>query len=195
MAQTTTLAARRTTVAVIGDGAITAEDGKWAMAYRLGGLVMEHGWTLVTGGRGGVMEAVCCGAREAQGYRPGHIIGVLPGISSDEANPYVDVVMPTGLGHARNAIVAQADAIVAIGGGAGTLTEMAMAWIHDRLLIALRVEGWSGQLAGTRIDERPRFGGAIAEDRVFGVHTPEEAVASLVAWLPRYIKARQTGSR
>ncbi len=73
----------------------------------------------------------------------------------------------------------------AIGGGAGTLTELAFAWIHRRLVIAFRVPGWSGRLAGTRIDDRVRFR-SIPDDQVFGVDTPEEALAVLSARLPSY---------
>lgn len=95
--------------------------------------------------------------------------------------------IPTGLDHGRNLVVAQSDAIIAIGGGAGTLSEMALAWIHRRLIIALRCGGWSERLANQRIDERIRYK-ELTEDRVFAADSAEEALRLLVDWLPRYTK-------
>jgi uncharacterized protein (TIGR00725 family) len=79
---------------------------------------------LVTGGLGGVMEAACKGARGAGGTT----VGILPGTDRSAANPFVDVAIPTGLGEARNALVVRAaDALIAIGGAYGTLSEIAFA--------------------------------------------------------------------
>jgi uncharacterized protein (TIGR00725 family) len=79
---------------------------------------------LVCGGLGGVMEAACRGAREAGGTT----VGLLPGTDRTEANEFVDVVIPTGLGEGRNALVVRAaDALIAVGGGYGTLSEIALA--------------------------------------------------------------------
>jgi uncharacterized protein (TIGR00725 family) len=83
-----------------------------------------RGAVLVCGGLGGVMEAACRGAKEAGGTT----VGILPGTDRAAANPYVDVAIPSGLGEARNALVARtADALVAVGGGYGTLSEIALA--------------------------------------------------------------------
>jgi uncharacterized protein (TIGR00725 family) len=180
---------RRATIAVIGDGDAALGSAAWSRAESLGQLLVDADFRVVTGGLGGVMEATCRGARSSKAYRPGDIIGVLPGHDAVDANAYVDVVIPTGLGHGRNLIVAQAEAVVAIGGGAGTLSELAMAWIFGRLIVAYRVDGWSGRLAGTRIDQRVRFAG-IADDQLFGVDTAEEVVALLRARLPAYLAAR-----
>jgi hypothetical protein len=79
--------------------------------------------------------------------------------------------------------------VIAIGGGAGTLSELALAWIHRRLLIAYRVEGWSGRLAGTRVDGWVRFP-SIPDDQVFGVESAEEAVDVLLRRLPEFVRAR-----
>jgi uncharacterized protein (TIGR00725 family) len=79
---------------------------------------------LVCGGLGGVMEAACRGAKEAGATT----IGILPGTDRADANPFVDVAVPTGLGEARNALVVRAaDALIAVGGGYGTLSEIAFA--------------------------------------------------------------------
>src|SRR5688500_12544065 len=114
---------RRRVIAVIGNGRATPECA--ALAEELGKLIVERGFRLVTGGLGGVMEAASRGARRANGYREGDIVGILPSGDASTANPYVDVVVPTNMGYARNVlIVTMADAVVAVGGGAGTLTEI-----------------------------------------------------------------------
>jgi uncharacterized protein (TIGR00725 family) len=84
----------------------------------------ERGTVLVCGGLGGVMEAACRGAKEAGGTT----VGILPGLDPADANPYVDVALATGLGEGRNLLVVRAaDALIAIGGGHGTLSEIALA--------------------------------------------------------------------
>jgi uncharacterized protein (TIGR00725 family) len=119
------------------------------------------------------------------------VIGLLPGTDSDGANSFVDVAIPTGLGHGRNIIVAQADAVVAVGGGAGTMAEIAFAWMHKRLILAFRVDGWSGRVADTRIDERVRYQG-MADDRVFGVSHAHEAVSIIKGRLSAYKQSPST---
>jgi uncharacterized protein (TIGR00725 family) len=89
---------------------------------------------LVCGGRGGAMEAACRGAKEADGLT----VGILPGSDRSEANPFVDVVVPTGLGEARNAlVVGAADVVIAIGGGYGTLSEIALALKAGKRVVGL----------------------------------------------------------
>jgi hypothetical protein len=180
-------------VAVIGDARLEAGDPREALAERVGQLVVDEGWRLLTGGLGGAMEAACRGARRSAAHRPGDIIGLLPGTDPDEANSFVDVAIATGLDHGRNIIVAQADAVIAIGGGAGTMAELAFAWMMKRLIVALRVPGWSGKVADTRLDERVRYP-EIPEDRVFGANTADEAVATLRKRLECY-RARHRGIR
>jgi len=93
-------------------------------AERLGYLLAEAGYTVICGGYGGTMEAACRGAKAAGGLT----IGVLPGTDADEANPYIDIPIVTGMGEARNVIlVRSAAAIVAVGGSYGTLSEIAHA--------------------------------------------------------------------
>jgi uncharacterized protein (TIGR00725 family) len=176
---------RKLIIAVIGDASIDPDSPRDRFAEELGKRIIDQGWQLQTGGLGGVMEAASRGGRASPSWSSGSIIGILPGCDPARANPYVDVALPTGLGHGRNLLVAQADAVVAVGGGAGTLSEMAMAWMLHRLILARRGEGWAGRLADQRIDERVRFPG-IPDDRVFGVDTAEEAIAILVQRLPAY---------
>jgi uncharacterized protein (TIGR00725 family) len=181
--------APRSLVAVIGDGTILEGSRPWQLAEDLGERLVDAGHRVLTGGLGGVMEAASRGAQRSASHEPGDVIALLPGDDPTIANAYVDVALATSLGHLRNALIAQADAVIAIGGGAGTLSELALAWIHRRLLIAYRVEGWSGRLAGTRVDGWVRFP-SIPDDQVFGVESAEEAVEVLRRRLPEYVRAR-----
>jgi uncharacterized protein (TIGR00725 family) len=90
-------------------------------AYQVGFELAKRGAIVLCGGMGGVMEAVCRGAKEAGGTT----VGIMPGNTTEDANAYVDIAIPTGLGYARNAIVARAGgAIIAIDGAYGTLSEI-----------------------------------------------------------------------
>ena len=113
----------RAWIAVVGPGtAATPTD--LAVAEEVGAAIAAAGCGLVCGGLGGVMEAACRGARS----RGGLTLGLLPGLDRDDANGWVVVAVPTGLGEARNALVVRAaDAVVAVGGGWGTLSEIALA--------------------------------------------------------------------
>lgn len=179
--------ARRLRVAVIGDGGIGPSHTKYELARELGALLIESGFAVVTGGLGGVMEAASRGARESSSWTPGSVVAILPGCDPADANAFADVVLPTGLDHVRNVLVAQADAVVAVGGGAGTLAEMAFGWIYQRPIVALRVEGWSGRLADQRLDERVRYPD-IPEDRVYGADNAAQAVAIVRSVVRRYTR-------
>lgn len=107
-------------IAVIGASDCSPEE--YETARTLGRLIAEMGATLICGGMGGVMEAACRGARESGGQT----VGIVP--DTGNGNPYLNVVIRTGLGHARNALVVQsADAVIAVGGSHGTLSEIALA--------------------------------------------------------------------
>lgn len=109
-------------VAVIGGA--DADAAALAAAEEVGRALAERGAVVVCGGLGGVMEAACRGAREGGGLT----VGILPGSDREEANRWVDVALPTGLGDARNALVVRAaDAVVAVAGEYGTLSELAFA--------------------------------------------------------------------
>lgn len=179
------MSGKRPAVAVIGDGAARPGSPAWELALALGERLVDAGFRVLTGGLGGVMEAASRGARRSAAYRPGDTVALLPGHDAEEANEFVDVAVPTGLGYLRNALVAHADAVMAVGGGAGTLSEMALAWLHRRLIVGMRAGGWSERLAGTRVDDRPRFAD-IPDDQVFAASTAEDAVAVLRARLPAY---------
>jgi hypothetical protein len=112
----------RTQIAVIGAG--KPDPALARVAEEVGRLLAERGAVLVCGGLGGVMEAAARGAREAGGTT----IGILPGESRGEANPWIEHAVVTGVGQARNlAVAASGDAVIAVGGEWGTASEIAFA--------------------------------------------------------------------
>ncbi|PWB72585.1 TIGR00725 family protein [candidate division GN15 bacterium] len=126
---------RKPVIAVIGAGKCSKKMRD--AAAEVGRYVAEHGGLIVCGGLGGVMEGAARGAREAGGT----VIGIIPGDSAAEANEFVDLVIPTGMGEARNILVIRtADAVVAFPGKYGTLTEMAFARLFDKPLVS--VQAW-----------------------------------------------------
>ena len=145
---------RRRVVAVIG--AAEPSPHLEATAERLGCALVDAGFRIATGGRGGIMAAASRGGRASDQWVEGSVVAVLPGTDASIATPCADIVIPTGMGHARNVIlVAMADVVVAVGGGAGTLSELAMAWQHEKPIVCLdQGEGWSSRLAGERLDAR-----------------------------------------
>jgi uncharacterized protein (TIGR00725 family) len=123
---------KRTRIAVIGG----SRPGRQALeaAFEVGRLIARAGAVVVCGGLGGVMEAASRGAREEGGL----VVGILPGAAPVDANPWVDVPIATGLGYTRNALVVMnADAVVAIDGEYGTLSEIAYGKIHGKKVVGL----------------------------------------------------------
>ena len=107
------------------------------MARDVGFEIGKKGWTLICGGLGGVMEGAAKGCTEAGGMT----IGLLPGLNRDTANPYIRIPIPTGLGDGRNLLVVRAsDILVAISGGHGTLSEIALALKAEKPVVGL--ETW-----------------------------------------------------
>jgi len=144
-------------VAVVGPG--EASPDELHAAEEIGAGLAAAGAVVVTGGLGGVMEAACRGARS----RRGRTVGILPGEDRDAANGWVDVAIATGLGELRNGLVVRAaDALVAVGGGHGTLSEVAFALKLGRPVVGL---------------------GTWEVHGVDHVSTPEEALARIAALL------------
>lgn len=149
-------------VSVIGAG--DADSDAVTAAEAVGAELAAHGAVVVCGGRGGVMEAACRGAQAAGGTT----VGLLPDDDRRHANPYLTVSVPTGMGELRNGLVARAgDAVIAVGGEFGTLSEIGFALQLGRPVIGLRT--W--QLA--------RRGSAV--DAVQEANDPGEAVARALA--------------
>lgn len=152
-------AERAAAIALVGPGQCDAEVA--LAAAEVGRHVALAGAVLVCGGLGGAMAAACRGAREEGGTT----LGLLPGETRRDANPWVSVAVPTGLGELRNALVVRAaDAVVAVGGGYGTLSEIALALKLGRPVVGL----------GTWSLGRP---GGGPDPGVREQSTPERAVA------------------
>jgi uncharacterized protein (TIGR00725 family) len=133
---------RRRQVAVIGGAKCESGSEAAMLAEEAGKRLAEAGVTLVCGGLTGVMEAACRGVAEGGGVA----IGLVPGNSVSEANPYCTHVVATGIGHARNlAVVSSGEAVIAIGGEWGTLSEIGFARALGRPVIALRSWSMSGR--------------------------------------------------
>jgi uncharacterized protein (TIGR00725 family) len=144
-------------IGVMGPGSCDAE--LWDRAHETGRRIASAGAILVCGGRGGVMEAAAAGARQAGGVT----VGILPGEDASDANPYIDIPIVTGMGNARNAInVLTSQAIIAIGGAYGTLSEIALALKCGIPVVLL--SSWKLEPSEGKLPEIPE------------ASTPEEAV-------------------
>jgi len=132
-------------IAVIGDSSCSPEEAE--LAETIGELLAQHGATVICGGLGGVMEAVCRGVKSKGGLT----VGILPGQDSSMANPWLDIPVVTGIGEARNvAVVKSAQAVIAIGGSYGTLSEIAYALKSNIPVIGLNT--WSLSRNGRKDD-------------------------------------------
>ncbi|MCS7233676.1 MAG: TIGR00725 family protein [Synergistetes bacterium] len=145
-------------VGVIGGGYNLSQDVEDS-AIKMGRLIAREGWVTLCGGRGGIMEAVAKGVYQEGGV----VIGILPGSSRDEGNPYLTYAIPTALGHFRNFIIAQAsDILVAFEGEYGTLSEIA---------IGLRLEKPVVSLAGWELKRR-----GFEAKGIYEASSPEDAI-------------------
>jgi uncharacterized protein (TIGR00725 family) len=119
-------------IAVIGGERADGEASR--LAFEVGRELGARGHVLICGGRGGVMREACRGAKQSGGLT----VGILPGDDLGDVNEYVDVPLPTGMGFTRNALVARAgEAVIAIDGNYGTLSEIAFALIAERPVVGL----------------------------------------------------------
>ncbi|CAA6821779.1 MAG: Unknown protein [uncultured Aureispira sp.] len=143
-------------VSVIGPNKSACTDEIYSLGIQLGQALAQRDLTIITGGMEGFMEAVFKGAHRYENYRKGSTIGILPFLEKERANPYCDVIIPSGIGFARNQLVVSAgDLLIAVGGGAGTLSEIAFAWQFNKRVICYKgLGGWSEKLAGLDLDNR-----------------------------------------
>ncbi|MFA7578221.1 MAG: TIGR00725 family protein [Candidatus Muiribacteriota bacterium] len=119
-------------VSVIGGASFDKKNE--IIAYQLGQLIAQKGYVLVCGGLCGVMEAAAKGAKSENGIT----VGILPDYDKKSANPYIDIVIPTGLNHSRNiAVASSGDVIIAVGGEYGTLSEICFALKLDIPVITI----------------------------------------------------------
>lgn len=142
------------------------------VAFEVGRQIIISGFSLICGGLYGVMEAACRGAFKEAGKDSGRIIGILPGTSKADANQYVDIVIPTGIGYARNMIIACAsDAVIAVAGGSGTLSELSMAWQYGKPIVVIKgLDSITETMVGKKLDDR-------RSDLIIGAESPQEAIS------------------
>lgn len=169
---------RRPIIAVVGASAVTEDIAD--IARDVGESIARAGWNLLCGGGQGVMSAACRGFAAAKRHASQVTVGILPTDNADFANDYIDVAIPTGMGWARNAVVARAgDAVVAVSGGSGTLSEIAYAWQMQKTIVVMRSSGgWAAKLADRCLDER-------RSEPVLGADTGSQAVELLKKTLTR----------
>jgi len=163
-------------ISVFGPGHPSRKE--YNQAAEVGRLLAQRGCTVVCGGLFGVMEAVCMGAKEAGGST----VGILRTYNRYDANPYVDYVLPSGLGDARNVVVATAgEAAIAVAGRLGTLSEIAIALKHGVPVVGLGT--W-------KLDRNALF------DRLLpAARTPEEAVDMALELADQRAEERAAGVR
>jgi hypothetical protein len=154
---------RKVQITLIGDSEEIEENNR--IAYEIGCYIAAKGWVLITGGREGVMTAASKGAMKNGGLS----VSLLPGGNINEGNPFSSVTIATGIGYARNSMnVLSADIVVVVGGGSGTLSEIAYAWAYNKPIIACEfAEGWSRRIANQSIDNR-------RNDVVIGVRSMDD---------------------
>lgn len=149
-------------IAVIGDSSCPPEETK--LAETVGEILAQRGAIVICGGLGGVMEAACRGARSKNGMA----VGILPGENSSAANPWVSISVVTGIGYARNmAVVKSAQAVIAIGGSYGTLSEIAYALKSNIPVIGLNT--WALSQNGQQ------------KDPIIRVNSAQEAVSTAIS--------------
>ena len=160
-------------IGIIGDSKIRNKK-QYEICYEIGKEVAQADAILICGGRGGVMTAACKGVYDVGGIS----VGILPGDERDpEVNEYITIKIPTFLQWARNVLVPLAsDGVIACGGGAGTLSELAFTWIREKPLVCISsIPGWSQEI-GDRgfIDHRSSKG------RIITAKTGSEAVLKIL---------------
>jgi uncharacterized protein (TIGR00725 family) len=172
-----TKTSRRPILGVIGNaGTLPLQVAE--TAKNLGCLAIDAGFRLVTGGLDGIMEAVSEGAHDSAHYQEGMVLGIIPSYAASQANRWVDIVIPTGMQMGRNIlVVASADVVIAIGGGSGTLSEIALAWQLGKPIIGLSdIDGWGEKLSEQVLDERHN-------QPIISAKTPSEAIQAALKLL------------
>ena len=154
-------------VLVIGSDGDHCPQSTYDAAKEVGAQIAARNAITVTGGLGGVMEAACRGAKE----KGGMVVGIIPNEDMSYANPYCDIVIPTGIGFARNFITAySADVAIVVGGGAGTYIEACVAYQKGKPIVALTgTGGTADKIADTFLDDRKTV-------KVISASSPKDAV-------------------
>jgi uncharacterized protein (TIGR00725 family) len=169
---------RKLQIAVIGYNKDRCTDIASRIAHEVGKEIARAGAVLICGGLGGVMESACKGAKESGGTT----VGIIPQEEFSYANEYCDIVVCTGMGYARDFIVASsADGIIAVGGGIGTLIELGVGYMTKKTMVAIAGSGGTADMYGGKfLDERNRVPITVVKD----------AKTAVKVILATYLKAR-----
>ncbi|MDH4128293.1 MAG: TIGR00725 family protein [Spirochaetota bacterium] len=171
---------RKVQVVVIGKNNANAEEKE--IAYETGKIIGESGAILITGGKLGVMKHVSRGAQEMGGL----VLAILPDSDFEASNTFSDIVIPTGMGYARNLInVLSGDLVVAIGGGSGTLSEIAYAWQYKKTIFAYTcVKGWSAIVAEQRkLDDKHN-------NKIIAIESIDDFERQYLNWHNKFIQSQ-----
>lgn len=140
----------------------------YKIAKAIGQMVAEKGAVVICGGKGGIMESACQGAKDAKGIT----VGVVAGNNRGTCNKFVDVEVVSGAVNCseESLIVSMSDALIIIGGGAGTLQEITTAYRNNKPMVAITcVDGWGKKLANTYLDDRKKI-------KILSAQTPQQAI-------------------
>ncbi|MDE0472596.1 MAG: TIGR00725 family protein [Ekhidna sp.] len=145
-------------IGIIGPNNKMCSKDLYDFGVQLGRRIATKDRSIICGGLGGFMEAVCKGVKQSNNTFIGQTVGILPSKKSNAANPYIDIAIPTKMGAGRNIIIVRTvHIIIAAGGGAGTLSEIAFAWqLEKKVLCVTLFDGWAKELAGRDLDNRQK---------------------------------------
>lgn len=139
-------------IGIIGSRNLSIENLE--LVTKLSELLIDKGFRTVTGGLGTLQESVHRGAKLSKNSSDCDTIAIIPGFDPSELVKYADVIIPTGVDLYRNVMVANSEVVIAVEGGAGTLSEIAYAWQLNRPIIAIGKGGWAEKLSGVNLDSR-----------------------------------------
>lgn len=161
-------------ILVIGNNTNGCTSKHEKLAYEVGAEIAKSDSVLITGGLGGVMAAASHGAHDANGLT----VGIIPQDDATMANEFCDVVIPTGMGLARDFLNAlTADGIIIVGGGSGTLSEVCAAYMHKKPMVAIKNIGGSVEpYIDGFLDHRENI-------KIIGADTPQDAVKKILELL------------
>ena len=142
----------RPQISIIGSRNLDGDDLN--RVEKISFALVEENYRIVTGGIGSLQKAVQRGAKKSTFSTDGDTIAILPGFDPEPVIGFADIIIPTGMDILRNVIVANADAVLSISGGSGTLSEMAFAWQMNRPIINIGTKGWSSEMANRVLDHR-----------------------------------------
>lgn len=170
---------RKLQIGIIGSAGLEEYPDKkpdmkaYRIAYELGRLIALQNAILVCGGKGGIMEEACRGAKRKKGMT----VGIVSGNKRNQVNKFVDVEIVSGVTDASEdaLIVSMSDGLIAIGGGAGTLQEISLAYKNKKPVVAITgVRGWANKLAGKYLDERKLV-------KIYKANNAKLAIATLLS--------------